>query len=196
MLLRRAISAFAVALVALATSCSMPYEDVECDVTPHIVPTPSETIRKYKIVIHKDVPGHKVGPIMDAASEWSTVTGGAFVFEVTYADFDTKAQPVDGEMRVFLAPKTDPKSGIIGTATWWGAKDDTRPRRAIIWIEDILDARTHYLVALHEFGHALGLGHSQSEGSIMYPSVRDVGAELPCEDRQAVCKLWACQPGC
>src|SRR5574338_151230 len=120
MFLRRAFSALVVAFITLASACSSPFEEQNCDTTRHIVPVPSETLKKYQIVIHKDVPGSKVGPIMDAAAEWSTVTGGAFVFEVTYADFDTKQNPELGEMRVYLGPKEDPNSRIIGTATWWG----------------------------------------------------------------------------
>jgi hypothetical protein len=47
-----------------------------------------------------------------------------------------------------------------------------------------------YSVALHEAGHALGLGHSDRPGSVMYPYYRQAGQLAP-DDIEAVRSLYA-----
>lgn len=194
--MRRFIASLAFLCFLLVACAADSGDDSTCEVVPHPSTVPNQTIRVYKMMIHSAVPGSKVGPIIDAASEWTTVTDGKFVFEVVYADFDTAAQPDVGEMRVYLAPKSDPKSNVIGTAWWWGADANGRPVRSRIWIADNLPDRVHYLTAMHEIGHALGLGHSESNTSVMYPTITDNGDHVPCIDQKSICQIWACTPDC
>lgn len=189
-MLRRLLTVLFVTLFCLVVGCA---SDDECDVVAS--PTPAETVKVYKLVIHANVPGPKVGPILDSAAEWSSTLDGAFVFEVKYAEFDTAALPANGEMRVYLGPR-DPNSKHIGTAQWWGADANGRPNRSVIWLADSLAERTYYLTALHEIGHAIGLGHSDDPASIMQPTITDIGDHPRCVDEKKACEIWGCTPDC
>jgi hypothetical protein len=51
-----------------------------------------------------------------------------------------------------------------------------------------------FSVALHELGHALGLGHSDNPSAVMYPYYRMVTA-LSADDKNAILSLYAAQDG-
>lgn len=195
--MRRFIAAFAV-VTALFTSFSCTHSPEECDYVKVPAPKPIDTVKSYKIIIHKGVPADRVGLILDAADEWVLASSGAVVFEMTYGDFDFKALPADGEMRIYTEPKADKSSKTIGLATTWGQDDKDHPVKSRIWLQDDLDRRTYFLTAMHEVGHAIGLSHFELKppDSIMYPYITDVGDHPTCVDRQKLCQLWGCEPGC
>ncbi len=171
-------------------------DDDNCDINHIPSPVPNQTVRVYKVMIHKNIPAEKIGAILDAASEWVTVTDGKFAFESVFADFNPTQQPNNGEIRVYIGPQLDPKSNVIGLAWTWSEDSKSRPFQSRIWIEDDLSDRIHYLTALHEFGHALGLDHSDSKSSIMYPTITDIGEHLQCLDQKSICSLWECDSDC
>lgn len=90
--------------------------------------------------------------------------------------------PFDGRGRTLAhafypaPPNPEPIAGDVHL-------DDDEPWR----IGDYLDV---YSVVLHEIGHALGLGHSDKPGSVMYPYYRKLSG-LSAEDIAAIRELYA-----
>lgn len=188
---------FAIFACLATASCITSPED-DCDLVRHVAPIPRDTVKSYKIIIHEKVPADRVGLILDAADEWVIASSGAIVFEVTYGDFDYAAPPEIGEMRVYTEPKADKTSRTIGLCTSWGPDPQGHPIKSRIWLQDDLTPRTYFLTAMHEVGHGVGLPHHMEEQppSIMFPIITDVGDHPTCVDRQRLCQLWGCDPGC
>lgn len=59
---------------------------------------------------------------------------------------------------------------------------DTHFDTGNIWSFDGMDGVDFFTVALHEVGHALGLGHSNVEGSVMHPSYGGLRRALHTDD--------------
>lgn len=188
------LTLLAAALASSAPACVAPTEPT-CDVNVTRDPRLSPNYGGYVLIVRSDVPREKVGPILDAAAEWVAACDGAFVIGAGFADFDPTQRPTDGQVRLFLGPNASGGSAI-GVTSWW-ADPSGRPTSAVVWIQDDLDRRTHYLVALHELGHAVGVPHSTGpEPSVMTPVVTDAGDHPTCRDRRELCAIWACDPRC
>ncbi|KAM6291669.1 matrilysin [Porphyrio hochstetteri] len=94
--------------------------------------------------------------------------------------------PFDGRGNT-LAHAFAPGSGIGGDAHF----DDDE-----IW-SDIDKEINLFLVAAHEFGHSLGLDHSNVRGALMYPIYTYVNPAtfvLPDDDREGIQKLYGKKP--
>ena len=48
-------------------------------------------------------------------------------------------------------------------------------------------------VATHEIGHALGLGHSDDSGSVMWPTARLGNPTLDSDDVNGINALYSCK---
>ncbi len=58
----------------------------------------------------------------------------------------------------------------------------------------LLPAEAVYTVALHEIGHLIGLGHSDSPADVMYPTT-DIRVDITVRDRQTARLLYDLPPG-
>uniref|UniRef100_A0A8C8RRC3 Peptidase metallopeptidase domain-containing protein n=1 Tax=Pelusios castaneus TaxID=367368 RepID=A0A8C8RRC3_9SAUR len=88
----------------------------------------------------------------------------------------------------------DGRGGILAHAfaPGLGIGGDTHFDESERWSQNNLGVNL-FLVAAHEFGHALGLGHSNVQGALMYPiySYQDPRTfSLPNDDRQGIQKLY------
>ncbi|XP_002663942.1 matrix metalloproteinase-17 [Danio rerio] len=149
--------------------------------------------------VHKRLTPTQVDPIISyALKAWSDVTNlnfyGASSSEKDRADIRISfARSLHDDGYPF-----DGKGGTLAHAFFPGESDvagDTHFDDDEIWTYLDESGTDLFAVAVHEFGHALGLSHSSSSPSIMKPyyqgSVGDVGSYiLPDDDREAIQSLY------
>ncbi|XP_010129608.1 PREDICTED: matrilysin, partial [Buceros rhinoceros silvestris] len=147
----------------------------------------------YKIVNYTpDLPQKKVEEaIRRAFMVWSDVTPLTFQRVYTrYADIMIQfaygehgdGYPFDGRGNT-LAHAFPPGEGIGGDAHFDDAEKWSETNREI----------NLFLVAAHEFGHSLGLAHSDVPGALMYPLysyVNPATFRLPEDDKRGIQKLY------
>ncbi|XP_007443198.2 macrophage metalloelastase-like [Python bivittatus] len=138
-----------------------------------------------------DLPRWKVDEtIVKAFQVWS---------DVTPLSFRKTSRPADIE--IFFAHgdhgdygRFDGRGGILAHAFFPGSGlgGDTHFDEAERWSEYNRETNL-FLVAAHEFGHALGLTHSNVVGSLMYPTYtyRDPNSfRLPSNDRRRIQRFY------
>uniref|UniRef100_A0A8C3U0B3 Peptidase metallopeptidase domain-containing protein n=1 Tax=Catharus ustulatus TaxID=91951 RepID=A0A8C3U0B3_CATUS len=172
--------------------CGMP--DVAGYQTPSGTRKWPKTHLTYKILSYTpDLPKTKVDDAIERAlMVWSDVTPLHFrrVYE-RQADIEIKfarrehgdGYPFDGRGGT-LAHAFEPGPGRGGDAHF---DDDEK------WSEINQGKVNLFLVAAHEFGHSLGLAHSNVRGALMYPLYSYQNPKtfrLPADDRRRIQKLY------
>jgi hypothetical protein len=134
--------------------------------------------------------------IKDTLNAWAAVSGFSNLGQVTDGDggFGTSlvgdirigAVKFDGAFNV-LAHAFGPGTFPSNFATNYGG--DTHFDNEESWT-DGGDGIDFYTVALHEFGHALGLGHSAVTGAVMHPSYSGVNRTLHADDISGIQAIY------
>ena len=147
-----------------------------------------------------DLPTAAIEPAIRAGADaWRLQSGASFSF--AFAGYSTQTTTTNDAINLILFRNASSGSAIATTYTWFSGSrlieadmvfwdggfqffTGTTGCANGFYIED---------VATHEFGHALGLGHSDVPGATMYPSISYCSQEsrtLAGDDIAAVLSLY------
>jgi hypothetical protein len=147
-------------------------------------------------------PGSVEGAVRSGADTWALQSGA---FRFNYGG--TSSQTTNTNDGINLVMFRNASNGsAIATTYWWSSGSQIIDADIVFW-----DAGFQFFagtsgcsggfyiedIAAHEFGHALGLGHSASTSATMYPSVSSCNTgnrTLDADDVAGVLALYPTQP--
>ncbi len=194
----RPLAAFVACVVALGTVLSSTTRAFS--VLGYVWPAAAVPVRYYINPANMDLPTSAIEPaIRVGADAWRLQSGASFAF--TFAGFSSQTTNTNDGVNVVMFRNASSGSALATTYTWFSG---TRMIDAdiVFW-----DAGFQFVtgtggcsgaffiedVATHEFGHALGLGHSTVVGATMYPSISTCSQQsrtLDPDDIAAVLSLY------
>ena len=141
--------------------------------------------------------------VRQAFTRWASVSGLAFKETPDAASYQQSA-----DIRIGFGKLGTATTGTIG-ATSYGYTGTTLIRDVIVQLEDpsesaVVRTGTGYVyqsygttlfqLALHEIGHALGLGHSTDVNAVMYPTLGTADPDLDANDIAGIQALYGTSP--
>jgi Matrixin len=163
-------------------------------------PATSMPVPYYVNPTNMDVPTADIAPAVQAGADaWHVQSGSPFAF--VFAGFSTQTLNANDGVNVVMFRNASSGSALATTYSWfsgtrmvdadivfWDAGfqfiTGTGACSGAFFIEDI---------ATHEFGHALGLGHSTVASATMYPSISTCSQQsrtLDADDIAGVLSLY------
>jgi hypothetical protein len=161
--------------------------------------TPS-SMQYYINPANMDVPVSAIEPAIRAGADaWRLQTGASFTF--AFAGFSTQTTNTNDGINVVMFRNASSGSALATTYSWFSGSR-LIDADIVFW-----DAGFQFFtgssgcsggfyiedVAAHEFGHALGLGHSAVAAATMYPSISTCSREsrvLDADDIAGVLSLY------
>ena len=157
-------------------------------------PTQTLPSRVVPIRIDRTFNMHERAKILRAVNEWNVSLNGQVRLAVSPAEFDATPYLAAGSRRPegWIVAKINSRSPVLGDASTSRALAITvGTRKAIVYVvADRLGARDLGGIMMHEFGHALGVGHDTSS-LLMHPYY--TGDKQRCIDRGTVRAVAAAQ---
>ncbi len=91
----------------------------------------------------------------------------------------------------FIDGRSLTEASVAGQTQSWGFQSSIEASQ-IVFDVDAYDDEAFYEIVLHEIGHALGLGHSEFEASVMYPQVNGYNFKgfLATDDLLGIAELY------